>query len=88
MDTAAVTPIAIGDAVKVVDENYVEHIGLVVAVHGTFDSAYVPLINAVYISADSAKHDPYGRQVERLSSLQHQSAAKGMPRPGRYWANL
>lgn len=78
-----------GDVVKVVDERYVEHRGLVTVVHGNFDGAYVPCINVVYVSQDETKTDGYGRQVERLSSLQHLSQGpNGMPRPGRYWENL
>lgn len=84
-----ITPVKVGDPVKVVDEEYAEHVGLVTAVHGSFDRAdSVPLINTIYVSGDSAKHDPYGRQVERLSSLGHVSAMQHMPRPGRYWQNL
>lgn len=85
IDTQA-KPVADGDVVKVVDENFVEHVGLVTAVHGEFGSTYVPCINVVFVSKDPAKRDPYGQQVERLSSLQHLLA--GPPRPGRYWINL
>lgn len=97
-DTENVTPVAAGDAVKVVDETYGEHIALVTCVHGQFNSdtvlahtgkPYVPCINVVYVSSDPAKRDPYGQQVERLSSLQHWSQGpNGMPKPGRYWTNL
>lgn len=89
-----VRPVAPGDAIVVVDENYVPHAALVVCVHGPFgtisgtDRPYVPCINAVYISADEAKTDGYGRQLERLSSLQHYSQGPdNMPAPGRYWVN-
>lgn len=96
---AQVRPVDVGDAVRVVDEHYVEHVGLVTAVHGKFGQTYdtadggtrthVPCINVVCISADSAKTDPYGRQVERMSSLQHLSQGPDqMPNPGRYWENL
>ena len=99
MDTnLEVKPVAIGDPVKVVDEHYGEHVGLVTEVHGKFGDtlpaaagggSYVPCINVVYVSGDPAKRDPYGNQLERLSSLQHLSAGpNGMPRPGRYWINL
>lgn len=99
MDTnLEVTPVAVGDAVKVVDEHYGEHPALVTAVHGEFGvevptaagvGTYVPCINVVFVSGDPTKRDPYGQQLERLSSLQHLSAGpSGMPRPGRYWVNL
>lgn len=82
-------PVTAGDAVLVVDENYRQHIGLVTAVHGQFGGAYVPCINVVYVTADEAKKDPYGAQTERMSSLQHFGAGpSGMPKPGRFWANL
>lgn len=42
-------------------------------------------INAVYLSSDESKSDPYGRQVERLSSLQHKSGTTNMVNPGRYY---
>lgn len=81
-------PVSVGDAVVVVDEHYVRHAGLVTAVHGAFGGAYTPCINTVHVSTDPAKRDPYGGQVERLSSLQHYSQGPaGMPRPGRYWVN-
>lgn len=89
-----VRPVSAGDAIVVVDERYVQHDALVVCVHGSFgtvagtDLPYIPCINAVYISADEAKSDGYGRQVERLSSLQHYSQGPGnMPTAGRYWVN-
>jgi hypothetical protein len=75
--------VQIGDAVKVVDEVGVEHAGLVTAVHGQQTETYVPSINAVFCSSDETKRDPYGRQVERFSSLSHRSNVG--PTPGRYW---
>lgn len=39
------------------------------------DAEFVyPAINVVYVSSDEAKRDPYGHQLERLSSLSAQSA--------------
>ncbi len=82
-------PVAVGDVVVVVDENYDRHLALVTCVHGqlTPESTYVPCINVVYVSTDPARRDPYGSQIERLSSLQHYSGTVGMPTPGRFWAN-
>lgn len=88
---AGVQPVEIGDAVKVVTEDYVERQALVTAVHGSFanENGYVPCINVVYLAHEEGKRDPYGRQVERMSSLQHLSQGPGnMPQPGRYWENL
>ncbi|HLL69001.1 MAG TPA: hypothetical protein VK453_25300 [Micromonosporaceae bacterium] len=83
-------PVAPGDPVLVVDEHYQQHVGLVTVVHGPFtDGGYTPCINVVYVSSDAAKRDPYGQQLERMSSLQHfASGPSGMPKPGRFWANL
>ncbi len=99
MDTdTQVRPVKPGDVVRVVDETYGEHVALVTCVHGQFGGtlpeaagggSYVPCINVVYVSDDAAKRDPYGQQVERMTSLQHYSQGpNGMPRPGRYWINF
>jgi hypothetical protein len=82
-------PVEVGDAVHVVDEHYQEHIGLVTTVHGKFTETFAPCINVVYVSSDPAKRDPYGHQLERMSSLQHYAQGpSNMPTPGRYWTNL
>ena len=97
-----VKPVKVGDPVGVVDESYIAHTGLVTAVHGSFfmydpetkqftdeRSAFIPCINVAYVSADPSKHDPYGQQLERLSSLQHYDQGPSqMPTAGRYWVNL
>ncbi len=98
-DQDTVQPVARGDVVIVVDENYVERMALVTEVHGEFGKVYdtvdggkrvyVPCLNVAYVSADPAKRDPYGGQIERMSSLQHYGQGPAdMPRPGRYWKNL
>lgn len=84
-----VQPVQVGDAVAVVTETYGRCVGLVTAVHGAFTDAFAPCINVVYVSGDGSKSDPYGRQVERMSSLQHYGQGPDkMPTPGRYWVNL
>jgi len=89
MPVKDVTEVGVGDPVVVVDEQYREHVGLVTCVHGAFSDSYVPCINVVFVSKDPDKRDPYGAQVERLSSLQHRSQGPSqMPRPGRYWINV
>lgn len=90
METEAkVQPVAEGDPVKIVDEVYGEHTALVTTVHGQFSETFPPCINVVYVTSDPAKRDPYGAQVERMSSLQHYSQGPAnMPRPGRYWLNV
>lgn len=57
----------VNDVVLVTDEQGVEHNGLVTAVHGPH------CINVVYVSGDALKNDPYGRQLERMSSLSEKS---------------
>jgi hypothetical protein len=85
----SIEPVKEGDAVAVVDERYQDHVGLVTAVHGVFTEDFTPCINVVYVSKDEAKRDPNGRQIERMSSLQHLSQGPDhMPRPGRYWVNV
>lgn len=86
--TVPVTPVAPGDVVKVVNEDYSEHMALVTCVHGAFSDEYAPCINVVYVSKDASKRDPYGHQLERMSSLQHfNHGPNRMPHPGRHWTN-
>lgn len=59
----------VGDVVRVTDEHGVQHNGLVTAVHGP------KCINVVFTSGEAVKNDPYGRQLERLSSLSEKSDA-------------
>ena len=75
----------VGQHVRIVNETYEEHDALVVAVHGVGYNNVGPSINAVYVSSDIAKRDPYGQQLERLSSLQHFNGTMNMPKRGRYW---
>lgn len=70
----------VGDVVKVTDELGVSHNGLVTAVHGA------SCINAVYITKDQSKRDPYGNQVERLSSLSKKS--DNTAANGRYYETV
>lgn len=60
-----------GDVVRFFDKQYVEHRALVTAVHGNVTEEWMPCINLVYVSKDSAKKDPHGRQLERDSSVAH-----------------
>ena len=69
--------VKIGDVVDLLDETGHQHWGLVTAV---WEPAGV---NVVFVSSDETKTDQYGRQVERLSSLQHQSTVG--KQPGRFW---
>ncbi len=69
----------IGKTVRFVDMHGKTFDALVTAVHGTVEN---PSVNVVYVSDDKAKTDPYGRQVERSTSVVHRANqyANGM-----YW---
>lgn len=64
-------------AVRFWDEHRVEHDALLTAVHGTLQRdeddkiIQIPCVNLVYVSLDESKTDPYGRQVERKTSVPH-----------------
>jgi hypothetical protein len=75
----------IGQHVKVTDEVGVEHDGLVTANWGNDvikEGSTPPTINVLYVTNDPAKRDPYGNQIERLSSCSHRSQTTA---PGRFW---
>lgn len=42
----------------------------------------VPGVNLVVVSDDEKKDDPYGRQIERVTSVVH---VTNQPAPGWYW---
>jgi hypothetical protein len=69
----------IGDAVTFVNPVGKRFGAVVTANWGTGPT---PSINVVYVTDDEAKTDSYGRQIERSTSVVHQSnqAAHGM-----YW---
>lgn len=69
-----------GEHVVVVDEVGQKHDGLVTNNWG--GDAPRQTLNVIYVSKDEAKRDPYGQQIERLSSIQHKSTTTA---PGRYW---
>lgn len=51
---------------------------------GPVPDKYLPCCNLVYVSGDDAKHDPYGRQTERDSSVTY-GRAQSTPFLGRCW---
>lgn len=69
--------VKVGDAVIYTDEVYVEHNAIVTSVH---TPSY---INCVYVGDDDAKRDPYGRQIERASSVVNESLLTTMAKKGR-----
>jgi len=74
-----------GMTVKVVNEVGKTFDGLVTNNWGNTeveDGKAGPTINVLYVSDDDSKTDPYGNQIERLSSCSHKLNSHA---PGRYW---
>lgn len=74
-----------GMTVKVVNEVGKLFDGLVTNNWGNSeveDGKAGPTINVLYVSDDDSKTDPYGNQIERLSSCSHKLNTAA---PGRYW---
>jgi hypothetical protein len=69
-----------GDAIIYTDEVGVEHDALVTIYWGGDREGGA--LNCVYVSSDPAKTDPYGRQVERASSVSRQGEHTAH---GRHW---
>lgn len=97
MDAIETKQVRVGDAVVVVTPDYKETFGLVIAVHDGMNGENAkgqadrePLINAVIVSTDPAKHDSYGQQTDKqLTSLSHFNSVRSMqPKVGRYWRNI
>lgn len=63
----------IGSQIVFIDALRKEHNALITQVWGTADVAnnYYPACNVVWVSGDDAKTDPYGRQLERATSIVH-----------------
>ncbi len=76
--------LVIGSNIIFVDPQRQEHLALVTQVWpgmgGSSDAA--PGCNLVYVSGDASKTDPYGRQLERATSVTHKSR---QPAPGNFW---
>ena len=72
----------IGDVVVYVDEKGQDHQALILAAWpGEYGSMY-PGLNLVMADPDENKHDQYGRQIWRESSVPHKDDQKA---PGKYW---
>jgi hypothetical protein len=63
----------IGGHVTFIDSHFVEHDALITQVWGKEDvvNHYYPACNVVWVSGDESKTDPYGRQLERATSIVH-----------------
>lgn len=69
----------VGERVVYHDPKGVAHDALLTTVWS--DDQY-PLVNVVIVSSDVTRQDGYGRQIERVTSLNH---ASKMPVHGNYW---
>lgn len=74
----------VGSHVVYTDQFAQRHDAIVTAVWGSYATATGPEpgCNLVFVSADGAKTDPYGRQIERETSVVHRS---NQPAHGRFW---
>lgn len=72
----------IGQNVVFTDAHGKGHPALLTAVHGSASPAWQPSVNLMFVTDDTSKTDPYGRQIERHTSVVHKEVqgAKGM-----YW---
>ena len=74
----------VGTQIIYIDQTMGVHNALVTAVWGDRDAerGYEPCLNLVYTSGDESKTDPYGRQIERVTSVIHLGQTQA---PGFYW---
>jgi len=63
----------VGDAIVWIDEHREAHPALVTRVWIGMGGETVPGVNLVFVVKDEAKTDPYGRQIERRTSVCHKS---------------
>lgn len=71
----------VGEAIVYVDETSREHHALVTVYWGGESEGGA--LNCVYVSSDESKTDPYGRQLERASSVSRYR--EGVTAHGRFW---
>lgn len=75
----------VGQAVMFTDELGVERPGVLTCVHGG-EAEAAPYVNLVTVSLEPLKTDDYGRQIERYSSVTHESVKGSLP--GRFYRAL
>lgn len=70
----------IGQNVIFTDAHGKGHPALLTAIHGSARADWQPSVNLVFVTDDATKTDPYGRQIERHTSVVHRVAqgANGM----------
>jgi hypothetical protein len=64
----------VGDSVIFIDSKRTRHAALVTHVWPGIAGGTVAGANVVFVSNDEARTDPYGRQLERATSIVHLSA--------------
>jgi len=67
------------------DHSGMPHKAIITAVWGpeTYNvPAEAPCLNLVYVSTDESKSDPFGRQIERDTSVPHRAQQQAH---GNYW---
>lgn len=70
---ATAEDVKVGDVVVWISELRVEHDALVTAVWPWGNQGGPPSLNLVFVAKDENKSDNYGRQVERSTSVPHES---------------
>lgn len=77
----------VGDHVVYVDPLSIPRQAILTAVwdNGDAEKYPNPAVNLVFVSGDAAKHDTYGRQIERQTSCGHVSNEFYTACPGNYW---
>lgn len=70
-----------GQAVTYVDEVGVPHAAIVTEWHGNV-GMHATCVNLVFVSSDEKRRDEYGRQIERRSSISHESVVSAH---GNFW---
>lgn len=80
----------VGDPVVYVDPLSVPRNAVLTAVWDSNDSEKYPnpAVNLIFVSNDTAKHDSYGRQIERQTSCAHVSSEWAKTCPGNYWCRV
>jgi len=79
----AVLDVQIGQGVTFVDSKGKDHPALITVVwENEYPETMAPGLNVVYVSDDDNRADTFGRQIERETSIIHESA---QPAHGMYW---
>jgi hypothetical protein len=73
---------AIGAAVVYTDPKGQDHEAIVTNAYGT---SIQGAINVAFVSADTSRTDTFGRQIERETSVLHQTI---QPTHGRFWRHV